>query len=150
MSKTFYCFCNNPLLVPVLSPMSPVHAIQSYVFKIHFNIILSTSTTSGGLFPSGLSFPYSFKIPLIPYPQWFDHINNISWVQIMTFSIMEFSPCSLNWSYYHSYRDITRIIYVLKGDDVCRTYSVLVSCFTRSRIVHTECLRTWNDFLQAT
>jgi hypothetical protein len=39
----------------------------------------------------------------------------------MKLAIMEFSPCSLDWSYYHSLLEITRIIYVLKGDEVCRT-----------------------------
>jgi putative effector of murein hydrolase LrgA (UPF0299 family) len=33
------------LFVPILSPMTPFHAIESYVFKIHFNITLSTSVT---------------------------------------------------------------------------------------------------------
>jgi len=122
----------------------------NHVFKIYFNITLSTSTTSVGFFTLGLFFPCAFKIPRIRYPQWFDHINIICWVQIMKFPIMEFSPRSLDWSYYHSYREITRTFYVLKGDDVCRIYSLLVSCFTRSRIVHTVCLRNWNDFLQAT
>lgn len=51
-------------------------------------------------------FPYAFKIPLIPHPQWFYHINNIWWVQIMKLAIMEFSPCSLDWSYYHSFLEI--------------------------------------------
>lgn len=49
-----YRIHNSPPLFPVLSQMNPVHALTTYVFKIHFNIISHIGLCSlRGLAPSG-------------------------------------------------------------------------------------------------
>jgi len=37
---------NSPSIVPTLSQMIPVHALQSHTFNIHFNIIITSKRKS--------------------------------------------------------------------------------------------------------
>ena len=37
---------NTPPLIPILIKINPVHILPSYIFKIHFNIILPSTATS--------------------------------------------------------------------------------------------------------
>jgi len=39
-SIDLYCVHISPLLIPTLSHINPVHAPSSYLWKMHFNIIL--------------------------------------------------------------------------------------------------------------
>jgi hypothetical protein len=44
--KVHYRVHKNPLLVPILSQINPVHTTASYNSKIHFNIILLPTSMS--------------------------------------------------------------------------------------------------------
>jgi hypothetical protein len=45
-AKTLYLVRNSLSLVPVLNLMNPIHITPSYFTKIHFNIILLTTSRS--------------------------------------------------------------------------------------------------------
>ena len=38
--KVHYCVQQKPPFVPIVSHTNPTHAISSYFFNIHFNIVL--------------------------------------------------------------------------------------------------------------
>ena len=85
--KVHYRIHNSSLPVPILSHTNPVHAPPSYVWKIHFNIILiSTPMFFRWLLISG--FPnqtpvstspvsHTCHIPRPSHSSWFGHPNNI-------------------------------------------------------------------------
>jgi hypothetical protein len=85
-----------------MSQINPIHPIQSYSSKIHFN--MSTNLRLGldsGVFPSGFPtnipyavlFPHSCYMPCPSCPPWLDR-NYTRWrVQVMKL-IMTFSPTS--------------------------------------------------------
>lgn len=55
---------NSPQHVPIFSQINPIHALQSYIFKIHFNIShLRLGLPSGGL---ALSFPHQNPACIFP------------------------------------------------------------------------------------
>jgi hypothetical protein len=90
---------------PILSHINSIHTIQSYLTKIHFNIVRShTSWSSQWPLSLWLSHQYPICIPLLPHscympwpplPPWFDQ-SNYTWrrVQVMKLLIMQFSPTS--------------------------------------------------------
>jgi len=45
-----YCVHNSPAHLPVLKQINPVHAFQSYLFHIHFNITLPPKPRSSKWF----------------------------------------------------------------------------------------------------
>jgi len=90
----------SPPPVPILTQLDPVHNPTSLFFKIHLNIIL-TSTPGSPKWSLSLRFPHQYASPL-PHTRYmtrpshfsrFDHPNNIGWgVEIIKLLIMYFSP----------------------------------------------------------
>jgi len=79
----------SPSIVPISSPLNPVHALPTYAFKIRFNIILqSTPMFSSGLFlhesPACINTP-KLHIPLnckrtavdMTYKRWYMNKINL-------------------------------------------------------------------------
>jgi hypothetical protein len=95
--KVHYDVHKNPLLVPILSQINPVYTTPSYISKVHFNIILPS--TSSGLFLSGfptkilheVPTPHACYMPCPSHPPWLDHSNYI-WrrVQVTELLILSF------------------------------------------------------------
>jgi len=56
-SKVHYSIYKTFPLVPPLSQINPVHAISSYFFKIHFNIIFPSTSISPKKFLSTAFYP---------------------------------------------------------------------------------------------
>lgn len=77
----------QPPLSPILHQINPVHALPSYIFKIHCDIVLpSTLGLPRHLFPSSflpkttyivLLFSICATCPTHSHPPWFDHPSNI-------------------------------------------------------------------------
>jgi hypothetical protein len=92
--KVHYGVHKSPLLVPILSEMTPVH-ITSFCFsEIHFNVIFPhTSRSSSGLYPSGFPTETLYALRFFPMRATFsahltlfalNHSNYIWWrVQLL-------------------------------------------------------------------
>ena len=94
----------KPATCPYPEPnqSSPCH--QSHFLKIHLNIILP-SMPGSSKYPLSQRFPHRNSVYVSPLPDtcymprpspyWFDHLNNILWVQVIKLLFMEFSrlPC---------------------------------------------------------
>jgi hypothetical protein len=74
----------------ILSQINPIHILQPYIPKIHFNIIRpSTLRSSEWFLPFRISnknvlwishFPHARYMSRLSNPPWFDYPNNISWI----------------------------------------------------------------------
>jgi len=65
--KTHYCVHKSPTQVSAVSKITPVHSTQSYLSKVHFNIILSFT-------PMSMKQPLSFMLPLYCFSLMLCHI----------------------------------------------------------------------------
>jgi hypothetical protein len=93
----------KPAIGPFLSQPNPVRPIDTYLPKVHINVIFSLvprssqwSLTFGtpNQNPVNTSpLPHACHMSRPPRPPWFNHPNNIQWrIQAVKFIIMEFSP----------------------------------------------------------
>jgi hypothetical protein len=129
-----FCFmeheCSLPcskehLLVPVLSQITLVHNVPSYLSKIHFNIfhdptswssLWSLSLWLSHQYPICTSpFPHSCYIHCPSHPPWLDH-SNYTWrrVQVMKLLIMQCSPTSCHFISFRYKHSPYRLNYFLK------------------------------------
>jgi hypothetical protein len=105
-SKDHYRAHKSPQLDPILSQPNPVRPIDSYLPKVHLNVILPPTSRSSQW---SLTFgppnqnpvntpplPHACYMSRPPHPPWFNCPNNIRWrIQAVKFIIMQFSPQSV-------------------------------------------------------
>jgi hypothetical protein len=106
--KVHYRVHKSPPLVPIL--INSIHAIPSYLYKIHFNVVHPpTPWSSQWSLSVWLSHQYPISIPLLShscympctsYHHWLENFN-YTWrkVQVMKLFIMQFSPTSHHFIY---------------------------------------------------
>jgi hypothetical protein len=61
-----YRIYNSPPMEPILSPMNQIYVLNSYIFKVHFNIILPFTLIQNGFFLS--EFPTKILYAFLIYP----------------------------------------------------------------------------------
>lgn len=89
-----YCVHKNAPLVRLLR--HSVHILTSYVLRLIFSVLPSTSRSPSGIFPLDSSkmlysrFIYACYMSRLFYRPWFDDRNNICCVQIIKFVLCNF------------------------------------------------------------
>jgi hypothetical protein len=88
----------KPASGPYLSQPNPVRPIDSYLLKVHLNVILPpTPRSSQWSRPFEPSLRHACHMPYPPHTSWFKHPKNIRWrIQAMRFIIMQFTPRSVS------------------------------------------------------
>jgi hypothetical protein len=130
--KAYLRVHESPLLDSLRSQMNLIHT-PSYFSKMHFNIILpSTSMSPYCFFPSGLSvwtvrLSYVCYMPCQSYPTGLRYSNISSGVQALKLHIMQFSPASSYFippgsKYYHPTLRYSRRFNLTMRDSVSRLY----------------------------